>query len=134
MPFFVILCHAIWTLDVSDLGLLGSMIDSMEAGQNQLCISAAHLLKTFKPLHGAASRYISLKTDAASESMADSVSFQAIYGEMAPDMTLDMFPMQWSSHSALMSLDQMVPFPMGGDPSGSAGMQHSYDDGSSSHY
>ncbi|KAI9149936.1 Leptomycin B resistance protein pmd1 [Paramyrothecium foliicola] len=110
VPFFVILCHAVWTLNMADVQFLGSLIQSLEASKRQLSISVSHLLKTFKPLHGAAARYIELKTGDVSETIDQPVSFEAIYGGMAPEVAPDMFPMQWPTFSTLDSLDQMNPF------------------------
>ncbi|EQB43260.1 fungal specific transcription factor [Colletotrichum gloeosporioides Cg-14] len=104
VPFFVILCNAIWTVNTADLEHLGSLVSSLEAGQDRDTFSANHLLKTFKPLYNAAFKYIEAKSHSASGSMSENITFEMIYHQTAPVTD----PVQWHNISALTSLDQFM--------------------------
>ncbi|KAF3811756.1 hypothetical protein GCG54_00014508 [Colletotrichum gloeosporioides] len=104
VPFFVILCNAIWTVNTADLELLGSLVSSLEAGQDRDTFSANHLLETFKPLYNAAFKYIAAKSHSASGSMSENITFEMIYHQTAPVAD----PGQWHNISVLTSLDQFM--------------------------
>lgn len=104
VPFFVILCNAIWTVNKADLELLGSLVSSLEAGQDPDTFSVNHLLKTFKPLYNAAFKYTEAKSHSASGAVSDNISFETIYHQTAPMADL----LQWHNISALTSLDQFM--------------------------
>lgn len=58
MPFIVIFCHSIETCNKSDLELLGSIIDTLQAASTDLFSSGAKKeLHLFKALHDAAYKY-----------------------------------------------------------------------------
>ncbi|KAF6817570.1 fungal specific transcription factor [Colletotrichum plurivorum] len=65
----------------TELELLGSLVNSLEAGQNQDTFSASRLLRTIKPLYTAALKYIEMKSQAAPT--ATNISFETIYQETA---------------------------------------------------
>ncbi|KAK1855397.1 C6 transcription factor [Colletotrichum chrysophilum] len=104
VPFFVILCNVIWTVNAADLELLDALVSSLEAGQDRDTFSTNHLLKTFKPLYSAAFKYIEAKSHSASGVMSDNITFEMIYHQTAPVAE----PVQWHNISALTSLDQFM--------------------------
>ncbi|KAF5484864.1 putative transcriptional regulatory protein [Colletotrichum siamense] len=104
VPFFAILCNAIWTVNTVDLELLGSLVSSLEAGQDRDTFSANHLLKTFQPLYNAAFKYIEAKSHSASRAVSDNITFEMIYHQTAPVAD----PVHWHNISALTSLDQFM--------------------------
>lgn len=109
-PFFVILCSAIWTLQATDLQLLGAFVASLETAAGEDSPSATYLLRCFRPLHDAAERYFELKnrqsSAAASTECMDPVSFSSIYDDMVPEMSHESFlPMQWQA-VPLLQFDQ----------------------------
>ncbi|KAF4845463.1 putative transcriptional regulatory protein [Colletotrichum siamense] len=104
VPFFVIICNAIWTLNTADLELLGSLVSSLQAGQDRNTSSTNHLLKTFKPLYNAAFKYIEAKSHSTSGAVPDNITFEMAYHQTAPVAD----PVQWHNISALTSLDQFM--------------------------
>ncbi|KAI8191345.1 hypothetical protein K4K54_010306 [Colletotrichum sp. SAR 10_86] len=104
VPFFVIICNAIWTLNTADLELLGSLVSSLQAGQDRDTSSTNHLLKTFKPLYNAAFKYIEAKSHSTSGAVPDNITFEMAYHQTAPVAD----PVQWHNISALTSLDQFM--------------------------
>uniref|UniRef100_L2FKG5 C6 transcription factor n=2 Tax=Colletotrichum fructicola (strain Nara gc5) TaxID=1213859 RepID=L2FKG5_COLFN len=104
VPFFVIICNVIWTLNTADLELLGSLVSSLQAGQDRDTSSTNHLLKTFKPLYNAAFKYFEAKSHSTSGAVPDNITFEMAYHQTAPVAD----PVQWHNISALTSLDQFM--------------------------